>query len=290
MSSVAIGGSAGQNTQSMYAVAIGASAGNMTQGMGAVAVGWFAGQSTQGATSIAIGSTAGQFKQGASAIAIGDSAGINTQGVYSIALGYHAGYAGQGDNSIAIGRYAGRTGQAQNSIVISASAVDVNGTEMGALYITPLRAQDGAPFKVLLYNETTYEVAYSDSAKTFVIDHPVDENKLLVHACLEGPEAGVYYRGKGEVVNGSSVVIELPSYVGSLCTFGTDLTVQITHIYDGKVKVFSASEVDVENNTFTVYGENGRFNWLVHGKRGDILVEPAKDSTIVKGDGPYKYI
>ena len=38
-----------------------------------------------------------------------------------------------------------------------------------------------------------------DGAKTFVIDHPDDENKYLVHVCLEGPEAGVYYRGKAEV-------------------------------------------------------------------------------------------
>jgi hypothetical protein len=75
--------------------------------------------------------------------------------------------------------------------------------------------------------------------------------------------------------------------VGALCT---DLTVQITHIYDGSVKVFSASEVDTAANTFTVHGENGRFNWLVHGKRADLVVEPNKTDTTVRGDGPYKYI
>ena len=112
----------------------------------------------------------------------------------------------------------------------------------------------------------------------------------MVHACLEGPESGVYYRGKGEIVNGTCVEIRLPEYFGALCKDADDATVQITHIYDGKVKVFSASEVNLETNTFTVYGENGRFNWLVHGKRENIRVEYNKSSTKVGGDGPYKYI
>jgi hypothetical protein len=143
---------------------------------------------------------------------------------------------------------------------------------------------------MLFYNTNTYEITYG-AAKSFVIDHPLDAaNKYLVHTCLEGPEVGVYYRGKGEIVNGTSVVIHLPDYFGALCNGSGDATVQVTHIYDGKVKVFSASEVDLQSNTFTVYGENGRFNWLVHGKRGNIRVECDKSTTNVKGDGPYKYI
>jgi hypothetical protein len=142
-----------------------------------------------------------------------------------------------------------------------------------------------------MYNVADHEIVYSASAKSFVIDHPTyPENKYLVHACLEGPEAGVYYRGKGEIVNGEYVEIHLPDYFGTLCKDGDDATIQITHIYDGKVKVFSASEVNLETNTFTVYGENGRFNWLVNGKRGNIRVECDKSSTNVRGDGPYKYI
>jgi len=33
-------------------------------------------------------------------------------------------------------------------------------------------------------------------SKTFVREHPLNKDKYLVHACLEGPEAGVYYRGE----------------------------------------------------------------------------------------------
>jgi hypothetical protein len=106
---------------------------------------------------------------------------------------------------------------------------------------------------------------------------------------LEGPESGVYYRGKGEIVNGTSVDVQLPAYVGALCP-GTDFTVQVTHIYDGRVKMFSASEVNLATNSFRVYGENGRFNWLVHGKRFDIEVEPYKADVNRHGDGPYTYL
>jgi hypothetical protein len=122
-------------------------------------------------------------------------------------------------------------------------------------------------------------------SKTFIIDHPIDKSKHLVHVCLEGPEAGVYYRGKGEICNNECVEIELPHYVDSLAH---DFTVQITPIYSGKIITLNAGEV--ENGKFKVYGENAKFYWLVQGKRYDIEVEPDKGSIEIKGDGPYLYI
>ena len=47
---------------------------------------------------------------------------------------------------------------------------------------------------------------------------------------------------------------------------------------------------EVENNRFTVYGENCRFFWFVQGKRDDVEVEPLKSSVEIKGSGPYKWI
>ena len=131
------------------------------------------------------------------------------------------------------------------------------------------------------------KVNNTGATKTFVIDHPVNPEKYLVHACLEGPEAGVYYRGKGEIKNGSlSETIELPNYVSS---FATDLTVQVTPIYNGKINILNASEV--ENNLFTVYGESScNFNWVVYGKRSSINTEPYKNDVYVKGSGPYLWI
>ena len=123
------------------------------------------------------------------------------------------------------------------------------------------------------------------AGKTFIIEHPTNENKYLVHACLEGPEAGVYYRGKGEITNNESVEVVLPHYVEKLAY---DFTVQVTPIYGNKIVTLNASEV--ENNTFRVYGENAKFHWVVYGSRQEVNVEPNKADVNVKGDGPYLYI
>ena len=63
------------------------------------------------------------------------------------------------------------------------------------------------------------------SIKNFVIPHPTKEGKQLVHTCLEGPENGVYVRGK--LLNKN--VIELPEYWTNLVDEGT-ITVSITPV------------------------------------------------------------
>lgn len=135
---------------------------------------------------------------------------------------------------------------------------------------------------VMSYNTGVY---YYDSTKTFVINHPNNSEKFLVHGCLEGPEAGVYYRGKGEIINNECVEIELPPYVENLAS---EFTIHITPMFSGKIVTLNCSEV--VNNKFRVYGENAKFHWVVHGKRHDIEIEPNKDSVHVKGSGPYLYI
>jgi hypothetical protein len=127
--------------------------------------------------------------------------------------------------------------------------------------------------------------------KTFVIDHPISNDKYLVHGCLEGPEAGVYYRGRCEITNNKNVVIQLPEYVSTLAS---NFTIQITPIYDEEVlnnsdNVYYKTGI-VKYNSFTVYGINGSFYWLVQGTRCNINTEPLKENTVVKGDGPYKWI
>ena len=152
----------------------------------------------------------------------------------------------------------------------------------------------------MLYNTTTNEItrstATSIAAKTFVIDHPIDGNKYLVHACLEGPEAGVYYRGEGEITNGHSVSIELPNYVSKIAT---NFTVQITPLYegDGDDNIIESSlySTRVKNNMFKVYTSNKisksiKFFWHVYGTRQKVDVEPLRNKNIVRGEGPYKWI
>ena len=137
---------------------------------------------------------------------------------------------------------------------------------------------------VVKYNNVS-NTWYYEQGKTFIIDHPHDNEKYLVHACLEGPEVGVYYRGKSEVTNDNSVIVNLPNYISG---WATDFTITVTAIYDGKLKLYNTSEI-TDEGAFTVYGENGKFNWVAIGKRGSINPEPNKNEITVKGDGPYKY-
>jgi hypothetical protein len=284
---IAIGPYSGQTKQGGSAVAIGYSAGQSTQGESAVAIGDSTGQDSQGIKAIAIGFEAGKFIQGSEAITIGYGSGQHTQGPNAIAIGASAGQMIQGESAIAIGSKAGQTNQPNNSIVLNASGLGLNGATASAFYVRPVRST-ASTLKTLMYDDTNYEVVYSASAKTFVIDHPVDKDKLLVHACLEGPEAGVYYRGRGEIVNGERVEIELPQYVNTLCT---DLTIQLTPIYNGNNSNITLYTSDVENNKFTVYSsKNIKFFWIVHGKRSNITTEPLKENTIINGCGPYKWI
>ena len=63
------------------------------------------------------------------------------------------------------------------------------------------------------------------TSKLFDIPHPTKEKKRLVHACLEGPENGVYVRGR---LTGNNV-IELPDYWRGLVD-PASITVSLTQI------------------------------------------------------------
>jgi len=54
-------------------------------------------------------------------------------------------------------------------------------------------------------------------------------------------------------------------------------------------KQIIASNV-INGEKFIVYGDKCSFNWVVYGKRHDIVVEPRKTDVILKGDGPYTYL
>ena len=148
------------------------------------------------------------------------------------------------------------------------------------VFQTPTLASDVSG--VISYFEGNY---YYNDTKTFVIDHPTNAEKFLVHGCLEGPEAGVYYRGKGKITNNEFVEIELPHYVDK---FASEFTIQLTPIYNDKLIILNSSEV--AQNKFRVYGENSSFYWIVYGNRHDIDVEPNKKDVNIKGSGPYLYI
>jgi len=92
--------------------------------------------------------------------------------------------------------------------------------------------------------------SFAATTKSFVIDHPTKEGMKLRHGSLEGPEDGVYVRGR---LTGETV-IELPDYWTGL-VHEDSITVQLTamggkadlwveNIADNKVTVGCDTEVD----------------------------------------------
>ena len=293
--------------QGNYGLAIGNQAA-WYQGQYSVALGLFAasGQAAvkQGNNCIAIGHYASYAGQTEPSIAIGKSANWNGLQSYSIAIGFNAGNSGpsasnttcigytsgslnQGSYSIAIGYYAGYSSLPANTICINAVNATYSPASSG-FYVQPLRGGGTGP--PLIYNSGTSEIASNNTGKPFVIDHPLHKNKkndkYLVHACVEGPETGVYYRGKGEITNNENVEIKLPDYA---TTIATDFTVHITPIYKKYKTTVNYAVSKVCNGSFIVYGDNGKFYWSVYGKRGSLNVEPLKSESPVYGDGPYKW-
>lgn len=132
--------------------------------------------------------------------------------------------------------------------------------------------------------------------KTFIIQHPMDENKYLVHATLEGPENAVFYRGEAQLVNGVAT-IKLPDYFEAL-THEEGRTVLLTPKFsDINEKVSALAASSVINGTFAVKSidnnnPNQKFDWEVKAVRKDtvnLTVEPYKDQIEVRGFGPYTY-
>jgi hypothetical protein len=303
--SISIGVSAGESSQGSFSISIGHNSARYNQGESSVSIGDNSGTTGQGIASTCIGYYAGNINQGDNALAIGDGAGNSSQGNGSVAFGSGAGYISQGDYSIAIGCNAGMNNQGKNSIVLSSlgnSVLDcaIPGTIVLAatgpmpeptttgFYVTPI-SPTGNESNVLVYNTSTNEIQYcTNSGKTFIIDHPDDSEKYLIHGCLEGPENGVYYRGVGEIKDDIMTTIYLPNYVKNLAY---DFTIQLTPIFNGKIdkKQLQTTKVNKENNSFDVYGDSGEFYWHVYGKRSELLVEPLKSEIKVNGDGPYKY-
>ena len=169
----------------------------------------------------------------------------------------------------------------------------MNGTDQyiifsgfGASGGTQLNSGVSTSFSVILLQGGTSSTP--TTGKTFIIDHPLNSNRHLVHACLEGPEVGVYYRGKGTIdPNAVSTTITLPNYAP---VFATDFTVQITPIYRPGQPINTYAATDMVNGVFEVYGPPGSFYWHVNASRDSIETEPLKSAVTVRGDGPYKYI
>lgn len=116
-------------------------------------------------------------------------------------------------------------------------------------------------------------------AKPFVITHPLDRTKLLTHAAIEGPEAGVYYRGEAETLEGRTE-ITLPDYFEAL-TIAEGRTVQLTAIVEeGETPSFAILAAGrVSGGRFTAYSSiaTQKFCWEVKAIRRDTTIDVVSD-------------
>jgi hypothetical protein len=111
--------------------------------------------------------------------------------------------------------------------------------------------------------------------KKFDITHPTKSGYRLVHTCLEGPEIGVYYRGR--LVN--SNIIELPEYWRGLVDAET-ITVSLTpHTFHQELYVKSiewGTRIKIINNC----GGPVDCSYVVYAERKDVPkleIEPKQE-------------
>jgi len=102
---------------------------------------------------------------------------------------------------------------------------------------------------------------FAATTKSFVIPHPTKEGMTLRHGSLEGPENGVYVRGKT-----TESVIPLPDYWTGLVDEET-ITVNLTP-KNGKLH----SVVNVINNTVEIKCIDGDIDcyFMILGERKDV--------------------
>jgi hypothetical protein len=110
---------------------------------------------------------------------------------------------------------------------------------------------------------------FAATTKSFDIVHPTKENKRLVYASLEGPENGVYVRGKN-----NNSIIELPDYWTGL-VHEDSITVVITPIGKNKKnKIRNYSVENIVDNKVYIYTDSSdniyEYYYVVYGERKDV--------------------
>jgi hypothetical protein len=154
---------------------------------------------------------------------------------------------------------------------------------------------EGDQLQAVPFNDGNMLTRKKVQVKNFTIQHPVYPTKYLVHACLEGATADVFYRGRAEILKTCEFVnIKLPDYYCHIVESGSS-TIQLTPI--GRPFAPLGGEILERENIIRVWADtryNSRipFYWEIKGKRKDtdFKVEPEKDEVEVKQWGPYTYM
>jgi|GEM_PF-6000892 len=122
--------------------------------------------------------------------------------------------------------------------------------------------------QVHIYTTNGHGYIYANE-KHFQIPHPTKPGMVLDHACIEGPELAVFYRGEAQL-NGGVAEIALPEYFEAL-TRKENRTVQLT-CKNGWAPIFYE---DIINGKFKVKttdqgNPSQEFSWEVKAVRADV--------------------
>ena len=186
--------------------------------------------------------------------------------------------------------------QSQTGVAISAGSNSNNGVEGYTSGINAAGAKGGNNHAGTAgylggpgYGVFSHGAFLGDGAKFFVEPHPTDPTKEIRYVCLEGPEAGTYFRGTGRIVGGSAVIPVPEDF--RIVTSDTGLTVQVTP--NGDLAVLACVSKDL--NRIVVKGSaDVEFDYLVHGVRkafegqqpiveNQMFVPRSKDDSFAKG-------
>ena len=120
------------------------------------------------------------------------------------------------------------------------------------------------PGDIIISGEVSAQGITLTSRKPFDIPHPNKKGWRLRHVCLEGPESGVYHRGRLTKKN----VIDLPEYWRGLVD-SESITVTLTQIRTSQDLIIEGIEWGSQIKIKSGNGIDIDCYYLVHGERKD---------------------
>lgn len=177
------------------------------------------------------------------------------------------------DYGVAVGAYASGN---SSGVAIGVNAIATGGVGRVAIGHNTLNdVDDSVRLRGTLYLDGSTQWIYYRwpagsggwTAKLFVIDHPLDpENKLLRHACLEGPVVQNVYNGTVVLDLNGEARVQLPAYFESLNRNPQYLLTAVSASMPG---LFVKQKI--RENTFVIGGglPGGEVCWEVKGERND---------------------
>jgi hypothetical protein len=176
-----------------------------------------------------------------------------------------------------------------------AGVVGLRGGAAGAVNAGVIGAADvgagvygfGSPTAYAIYGQGDYG---GTGMKSFVEPHPTDPTREIRYVCLEGPEAGTYFRGTGKI-QGGSATIEVPESF-RMVTADRGLTVVAMPMNEAATLVCTRKSLD----TIVIRGSaDVEFDYVVNGVRRsyadfqpvsenvDFVPRSAGDTSLVRG-------